>query len=180
VGTLAYMAPEQLASQKCDARSDMFALGIVLYEMAAGRRPFGGHSNAELIAEIMRCEAAEVPNASPQFAHVVARCLAKNPDERWQSASDVKLELQWTRVAAAAPSRSVPPAESHWRLWIVAVGCLALGIVASTLWPRRRPADPVYRFTLAPPPDAEFLNAPNRTGLALSPDSAIREEPHPL
>ncbi len=172
VGTLAYMAPEQLAGKESDARTDIFALGIILYEMLTGRRPFGGGTQAGLIAEIMRADMPDLPNAPPQFAHVVARCLTKDPAERWQSASDVNLELQWAGACAASPAVSAPPFRT-WRSlgMVTALACLALGVAGSVAWLRRGdPEQPVYRFSLAPPPGADFLNVPNRNGLALSPD----------
>jgi serine/threonine protein kinase len=94
LGTPAYMAPEQLEEKECDARTDIFALGLVWYEMATGKRAFAAENQAALIAEILRCELPPLENVPPQFARVVRRCLAKEPERRWQSASDVKLELE--------------------------------------------------------------------------------------
>ena len=95
MGTPAYMAPEQRDGKECDARTDIFALGLVLYEMATGRRAFRGESRAALTAEVMRCEPDLGELTPPQFSHVVRHCLTTDATERWQAASDVRLELEW-------------------------------------------------------------------------------------
>ena len=91
------MAPEQVEGREADARSDIFALGAVLYEMLTGRRPFDGESPASVIARILSSEPPPLVDLAPHtpapVARVIARCLAKNPDERWQSASDLAFEL---------------------------------------------------------------------------------------
>ena len=107
VGTLPYMAPEQLAGKECNARADIFALGVVLYEMAAGKRPFGGANRAELIANIMRSNPPPLVDVPRQFAHIVEQCLAKDPADRWQSAHDLAIELRWMEQASAAAECSI-------------------------------------------------------------------------
>jgi len=94
LGTPAYMAPEQLEGRDCDARTDIFALGLVLFEIATGSRAFGGSSQAQLISQIMHGEAAFEKLAPPAFRRIVERCLAKDPAKRWQLASDLKLALE--------------------------------------------------------------------------------------
>ena len=98
LGTVAH-APEQLEGDEADARTDIFALGAVLYEMATGRRPFAGRSRASLIAAILSSEppplATVQPMTPPLLERVVKRCLAKDPDGRWQSARDLASELRW-------------------------------------------------------------------------------------
>ena len=98
LGTLSYMAPEQLEGKKPDSRTDIFALGATLYEMATGRKAFTGTSQASLITAIMTSEPQPIsvvqPMTPPALDRVVKTCLAKDPDDRWQSAHDVKLQLQ--------------------------------------------------------------------------------------
>jgi len=98
LGTFQYMAPEQLEGKETDARSDIFAFGSVLYEMATGKKAFTGHSQASLIAAILEHEPAPIstiqPMSPPAFGRLVKNCLAKDPEERIQTAHDVVLELR--------------------------------------------------------------------------------------
>src|SRR5437867_1949816 len=97
LGTLQYMAPEQLEGKEADARTDIFALGVLIYEMATGRKAFQGKSQASLISSIMSAEPQPIsvvqPLAPPALDRVVKTCLAKDPDDRWQTAHDVQLQL---------------------------------------------------------------------------------------
>src|SRR6266851_5487789 len=99
VGTFQYMAPEQLEGREADARTDIFAFGEVLYEMATGKAAFSGTSRASLIAAILTIEPPPITQLQPltpvTLERVVKKCLAKDPDERWQSASDLASELKW-------------------------------------------------------------------------------------
>src|SRR6202158_5581200 len=99
VGTLQYMAPEQLEGKEVDARTDIFAFGTVVYEMATGKKCFEGKSQASLIAKILETDPPPMsslqPMTPPSLDRVVKTCLAKDPDDRWQSASDVCDELKW-------------------------------------------------------------------------------------
>ncbi len=112
LGTLQYMAPEQLEGKEADGRTDIFAFGAVLYEMATGRRPFSGGSQASLIAAILEREPEPVsavqPMTPPALDRVVKTCLAKDPEERWQTAHDIGVQLRWimegrSRADVAAP-----------------------------------------------------------------------------
>ncbi|MHB8734981.1 MAG: protein kinase domain-containing protein, partial [Terriglobales bacterium] len=128
VGTIQYMAPEQIEGKEADARSDIFALGAVLYEMATGKRAFEGKSQLSVASAILEKDpepmAAQKPLTPPAFEHVVQRALAKSPDERWQGASDVRGELQWIAEggAATSPITTVSPRHrQHERLgWLLA------------------------------------------------------------
>jgi serine/threonine protein kinase len=110
VGTLQYMAPEQLEARAVDARTDIFALGALLYEMTTGERAFPGDSQATIIASIMNRQppapSTRQPLSPPALDHIVWRALAKDPDDRWQTARDVYLELR---------SRGVPAPPPGWR-----------------------------------------------------------------
>jgi serine/threonine protein kinase len=99
VGTFQYMAPEQLEGREADARTDIFAFGAILYEMATGRRAFEGKSRASLIASILEREPQPItelqPMAPPLLDRIVRTALQKDPDDRWQTAHDMLLELRW-------------------------------------------------------------------------------------
>ncbi len=100
-GTLPYISPEQLRGEKVDTRTDIFAFGALLYEMLSGGRPFAADSQAGLIAAILEHEAPpvsdRVPLAPASLDRIVQKCLAKHPDDRWQTARDLKSELVWVR-----------------------------------------------------------------------------------
>src|ERR1700686_1914621 len=105
LGTLQYMAPEQVEAKEVDARTDIFAFGAVVYEMATGKKCFEGKSQASLIAKILESEppsmASLQPMTPPALDRVVRKCLAKDPDARWQSAHDLQDELKWVAEAAS-------------------------------------------------------------------------------
>jgi Tol biopolymer transport system component len=174
LGTIQYMAPEQLEGKETDARADVFALGAVLYEMATGRKAFSGASQASLIGAILHTEPAPLsavaPLTPPGLDRVVRRCLAKDPERRFQSARDVALELEESsRVTEISPARSSAPGRRIAGLagWAVAALLLAI-LLAVLLAPGRagRPsAETRLRFTISPPAGAAFEGM-----LALSPD----------
>ncbi len=156
LGTLPYMAPEQLQGRGTDARSDIFSLGSVLYELLTGRRAFEGSDSASITAAILKEEPPPLtaPLASGALARLVRKCLAKDPDERWQSASDLRDELLWiasgdapagTMVGQAGP-KGTPPANRTW-LWAAAAALVVAALAGEWLW--RRPA-PGPAETLAP------------------------------
>ena len=103
VGTVPYMAPEQIEGHEVDARTDIFSFGVVLYEMLCGRRPFEGDSRASLMAAIVAAEPPTLSSLQPRMPaaleRLILRCLAKDPDDRWQTARDLAAELRWIAEA---------------------------------------------------------------------------------
>jgi serine/threonine protein kinase len=138
VGTFQYMSPEQVEGKELDARSDIFSLGAVLYEMVTGQRAFEGKSQLSVASAILEKEPASIssvkPMTPPALDHAIRRCLAKDQEERWQTARDLMLELRW--VAEEGSQASVPsPADSrsklHERLvWAATAAILALITIA--------------------------------------------------
>ncbi len=173
LGTFQYMAPEQLEGADADARTDLFAFGAVLYEMVTGRKAFEGKSHASLIAAIMstppRAMAVEHPAVPPLVDRIVERCLAKDPDARWQSAADLTFALQ--SLSGRPQTTATAPAAVGRSWWLAALAALfaattvALGIAA---W--RRPSAPaaVTQFVETPPAGYRFVNGPGF--MRLSPD----------
>jgi len=145
VGTLQYMSPEQLAGKPLDARSDLWSLGAILYEMVTGVRAFQGDSQASIIGAIMAQEPAPVSQVAPAcplpLRRLIARCLAKSPDDRWQSARDLAQELGGMRADMAESSGTIAkPAETKqsrppWLrfLW-PAIGLTGAAILAFVLF----------------------------------------------
>ena len=145
-GTLPYMAPEQFEGTVADPRSDIFAFGAVLYEVVTGRRAFTGTSQAKIIVQIltedppaMTLPAGEAPAA---VERIVRTCLAKNPDERWQDASDLVRELRWIvqdeRQRAPARRGKLPPAASRLPHPVL-LGTLVVAMavpIGVAVWPR--------------------------------------------
>ncbi len=111
IGTLQYMAPEQLEGGEVDARTDIFAFGAVVYEMATGKKAFEGKSQASLIAKILETNPPPMsslqPMTPPALDRIVTSCLAKDPDERWQSAADLARELKWMAGSGAQGASSI-------------------------------------------------------------------------
>jgi len=180
IGTFQYMAPEQLEGRDADARTDIFAFGATLYEMATGNKAFAGKSQASLISAIMTFEPPAIttvaPMLPPALERLVRACLAKEPDERIQTAHDVKLQLQWIRDAGSQAGVPAPVAErrkSRERLaWMLAgVATLSLVIGAALVAPQlmRKPAATVaMRFAVTSPPDVTLAN--DVANSAISPD----------
>src|SRR5208282_5680491 len=115
VGTFQYMAPEQVQGQDADARSDLFALGAVLYEMITGKRAFAGKSQISVMSAILEKEPEPVssvqPLASAALDHVIQRALAKDPNDRWQTSHDLIQELKWAGKAGEITRDAVPVAQ---------------------------------------------------------------------
>src|SRR5258708_15398766 len=168
LGTLQYMSPEQLQGKEADARSDLFSFGSVLYEMLSGKRAFEGQSAASVIAAILEREPPPL-SATPPLDRVVRRCLAKDPDQRFQTARDLKSALTW--VAEQAP---VTTERLKGRWWIAAAiaAISALGGGWAALHFHQRPIDDhVIRFQIAPPEGGTISGGGNLGGgFAISPD----------
>jgi len=152
VGTVQYMSPEQIEGKQADARSDLFALGAVLYEAATGKRPFDGKSQISVASAILEKNPEPIsaiqPLTPPAFERVVSTCLEKNPDDRFQSARDVRLELKWVGEAAAQvvapePAAAVKKTAAIWP-WAIAT-VLALIALGALFWAERE--KPAPRFT---------------------------------
>src|SRR5262252_4588936 len=169
LGTFQYMAPEQLEGGEADARSDIFAFGAVLYEMATGRKAFTGKSQASLISSIMREEPAPIssiaPMVPPALNRVVRTCLAKDPEDRFQTAHDVKLQLEWVQEGgseAGLPAPVVARRKNREKLaWAVAAVAIAAAALATYGWIRRAPTPPrIVRFDIGTPEDVIAVDAP--------------------
>src|SRR5258708_2281092 len=156
------MAPEQVEGQEADTRTDLFAFGAVLFEMVTGRPAFQGKTQASLIGSILRDDPmttsdafASVPTA---FARVIRTCLAKNPDDRFQAAHDVALQLQWILEGGSQSAAPAPVANAgarrwrNWLPWSVAGIMTAVGASAISGFLERpaKPA-PVARFEIPTP-----------------------------
>ena len=152
IGTCQYMAPEQLEGGAADSRADIFALGALLYEMATAKRAFEGKTRTSLIAAIVAGQPRPIQEFQPLMPaaldHVIALCLAKDPDDRWQNAGDVAKELQWIAAGHAESGRQKPR-----RVWIPwAIAALAVLTLIGILLTKReaRPAAPMQFTSIVP------------------------------
>jgi Tol biopolymer transport system component len=183
IGTIQYMSPEQIEGKEADARSDIFALGAVLYEMVTGKRPFSGKSQISLASSILEADPEPVstikPLTPPAFEHVLKTCLEKNPEERFQTAHDIKLELQW--IAADRSASAVPaaqPSGGHRRErmgWAAGlVGAIVLGAAGMFGFLYRPTSSARAIRTVINPPEKAMLNLTGDIGgpPVLSPDGA--------
>ncbi len=197
VGTLQYMAPEQLEARPTDARADIFAFGAIVYEMATGAQAFTGTSRASIIAAVLerdpellsasRTDSDQVvsgaggPPMPWLLNQIVSRCLAKNPDYRFQTAADLSQALRWMAQSGSSPGMPAAAGRSigrrRLRAALMAVGAVIVIGVAIVTFTTFRPADSPasnppssrsVRFIVTPPPNTAF--SPSSASFALSPD----------
>ncbi len=184
LGTVAYMSPEQARGETVDFRSDQFSLGVVLYEMLTGKRPFVRDSAAETLTAIIREEPEPVTKLDPKLpalvGWIVQRCLSKDPEERYSSTKDLGKELQnvRTHLSEAVSAADVSPGEtprlrrrvSYWAFAVVAAVAVVLGalLVIRTVRSGSPPA-PFLSLALSFPLDAA-PDTNNTNPLALAPD----------
>jgi Tol biopolymer transport system component len=197
LGTFEYMAPEQIEGPGADPRTDIFAFGAVLYEMATGRKAFSGKSRMSLVSSVLRDHPNPIsqvaPASPPSLDRLVQTCLAKDPDDRWQSAADVKRELLWigessrAEGAVSLPATERPQANRERLAWALAAlfGAGLIALTAFAVLPARRtrigPAPLVVRLPIPIPHSTTFAPGDVSRGASISPDGtriaieAIRE-----
>ncbi|MDX2149177.1 MAG: protein kinase [Bryobacteraceae bacterium] len=184
MGTLNYMAPEQIQGKPLDARADLFAFGALLYEMLTGTKAFRGESQSAVMSAILSADpppvSALTPISPPEVDRLVQRCLAKDPDQRYQSAKDLFAELAFLErqlnTPASRPAQPPPPARTPKLAWAAAALALTLGAAGwafagwlSARAPVQNASQPV-EFSVTPPPGESLLFTGLAAGTALSPD----------
>ena len=153
VGTYGYMAPEQLRGSHVDTRADLFSLGVMLYELVSGRRPFGGATGSDLLASILRDDPTSlgrhVPNVPPELERIVTKLLEKAPDNRYQTAGDLLVDLKRLHRSLEAP---VAPRKwpTSWAPLSIGIAALGLGIAAYLFWQRTDSSEPATPLTVRP------------------------------
>jgi len=184
IGTIAYMAPEQLEGRAVDPRTDIFALGVLLYEMITGTRAFRGASSPSIVSSILRDDPVpmreHVPYVPTQVERLVRRCLSKDPDDRWQSARDLGADLRAMRDELSAGSLtsdggSIPgtTARTYGGLAVAAIiVAAALGVVVTWQMARPRAVEPELFVVSMASPEIPLGNHPLSPAMALSPDGA--------
>ena len=173
IGTVQYMAPEQLEGRPADARTDIFAFGAVIHEMVTGCKAFDGASRAALIGAILKDEPPTLtslrPSAPPALDRVIRRCLAKDPEERWQTAADLTTQLQWL---AAHPDAAATAGPRVSRGLAVTSAAVVVAVLAVGWWFAREapPVDRQLRVSLLLPDGASMFPLSPTSRFALSPD----------
>jgi eukaryotic-like serine/threonine-protein kinase len=178
VGTFQYMAPEVLQGAEADARSDLFSLGCVLYEMTTGLRAFEGKSQLGVFTAILEKDPEPVTDVQPlapqMVVHVIDGCLAKDPADRIQSAHDVAMDLRWIPSLASTPADPKSSSSASRGRWLAAVAAaLVTGALIGFFLHRSSPSEPSIRTFLNPPAGAHFRLTDDSAGPpVLSPDGA--------
>jgi Tol biopolymer transport system component/predicted Ser/Thr protein kinase len=182
LGTLQYMAPEQVEGKEADARTDIFAFGAVVYEMATGKRAFEGKTSASVMAKILETDPAPMsslqPMTPPALDRVVRKCMAKEPDQRWQTASDLCGELKWVAegsTQSAKPVSTIADRRGLLQRWVLISGlaCLIVAAIAGFVGWNLKPAPPrpVTRTVINLPPGDQLAGL-DYPAIALSPNGA--------
>jgi serine/threonine protein kinase len=185
LGTLQYMAPEQVEGKldQIDARTDIFAFGVVVYEMATGKKAFEGKTQASLMAKILETDPVPmstlIPMTPPALDRVVKRCLAKDPDDRWQSARDICEQLRWISEsgpqegAATSSTAHTTPANRFGLIVLASVAAIAVIATVFFYLHRTPPVEKqAVRFTIGPPEKGAFALGLANAAMALSPDGS--------
>jgi serine/threonine-protein kinase len=172
LGTAAYMSPEQARGKPVDKRADIWAFGVVLYEMLTGNQTFTGETTTDILASVVK-EQPQLDRLPARIRAIVERCLQKDPRQRWQAIGDVRVEIE---SLLANPSEALEAPQQRRPLWKRAIPVTAAAILASAitlgiaLWSFRSEASaPVSRFSFALPEDQRFSNT-GRSVVAISPD----------
>ncbi len=184
VGTLQYMSPEQLDGGEADARSDIFSFGATLYEMATGKKAFEAKTQASLIAAILREEPRPIsdlqPLSQPALQRIATTCLSKDPDDRWQSAGDLKRELQWISNAGSAAGIPAPVVAqrkslARWsQISLILLGILAACAMAAAVYYARKASQPqpVIYAEMTPPDGYAYGTVGKDNQFAISADGS--------
>lgn len=180
IGTVQYMAPEQLQGGQADLRSDIFAFGAVVYEMITGRKAFEGTDQASLTAAILHTDPQPPATLQPQMPvaldRVIRKCLAKDPQDRWQTARDLKDELQWIAEGMLRSEFPTPfGSVSHktrvsWMLSTVAVALVVTFVILAVYFLRKPVQMPNTRFLVSPPENSTMALVNVGGPVAVSPD----------
>jgi Tol biopolymer transport system component len=183
VGTFQYMSPEQVEGKEADARSDIFSFGALLYEMATGKRAFEGKTAASSMAAVLEREPAPIstlqPASPPALERLIQKCLAKDPDDRWQSAGDLASELRWIAEAEPASGKqaALPAAQAgrgsrrEWLAWALAGVALAAAAGLQIFHVANREPQRVLRAQIIAPEKLRFNFVGDNSGpLVISPD----------
>src|SRR6202521_5259939 len=182
LGTFQYMAPEQIEGMEADARTDLFAFGCLLYEMLTGNKAFEGKTRASLLGAILKDEPLPVSKVQPiapaALDRIIATCLAKDPEDRWQTARDLQRALKWVASRSSADGSTGPalqpqPVKAPRVMPLGAIAIASAAIVGAAVWALTRPAPvprSVIRLQAPPPAAAPLLIDGLSSDVAFSPD----------